>query len=79
LRCAGSSADVAGAAVDDDGAIRAGGAAAVSAGTGVSGRGWHLRRPGFGGVTAGPRIGVTAQRQAADGNGWLRPQPETRQ
>jgi hypothetical protein len=46
LRWAGSraaaSADVAGAAVDDDGAIRAEGAAAVSAGTGVSGRGRHL-------------------------------------
>jgi hypothetical protein len=56
------------------GAIRAEGAAtAVSAGTGVSGHGWHLRSPGFPGVTSSPRIDVTAQRQAAGGNVSLRP------
>jgi hypothetical protein len=57
------------AAVDADGAIRAGDAATTaSAGAGVTGRGRHLPGPRFPGVTAGPRIDVTAQRQAAGGN-----------
>jgi hypothetical protein len=59
--------------VAEDAVLRAGGTTAASAGTGVSGRDRRLPGSGIGGVTADRQTGVTAQRQAADGNGLLRP------